>query len=304
MSPESFIFLPLHGDPRLLRGPLWTNWQISPSILIGIFLLISVYVFMVGPVNASRADAAQRPIRRSQRMSFIAGCVVLLLALGPPLEDWAGLLLAGHMSQHLLLMFVVPPLLLYGLPGWLLEPLLTIPGVRRTGYLLTRPVVSFALAAAVIVVWHLPPLYDAALQAEPLHILQHQMYIVTSILVWWPLVGNLDAWPRPTPLVQCLFLFALTFPGAFVGSFLTLGEPGVYVSYRQVPRMWGIDPATDQQAAGLAMWVGGGVVYLLLITVVFFRWANREEAQELAGAGSAGGIDRSGTLPAGDDRIT
>lgn len=280
MIPEGFIFLPLHGDPWLLRGPLWTNWQISPPILIGIFLLITGYVFMVGPVNTARADAAQRPIRRSQRISFIAGCVVLLLALGPPLEDWAGLLLAGHMAQHLLLMFVVPPLLLYGMPEWLLEPVLRIPGAQRVGFVLTRPVVSFALAAAVIVIWHQPLFYEAALQAEPLHVVQHQMYIVTSLLVWWPLMGNLAAWPRPVPLVQCLFLFALTFPGAVVGSFLTLGEPGVYASYTKVPRMWGIDLATDQQAAGLAMWVGGSVVYLLLISVVFFRWANREEAKE------------------------
>lgn len=279
---DDFIFLPLHGDPWLLRGPLWTNWQISPPILIGLFVLVAAYILLVGPMNTARPDASSRPIRRSQRVSFIAGCVVLLLALGPPLEDWAGLLLAGHMSQHLLLMFLVPPLLLYGLPGWLLEPILRVPGVRRTGYILTRPAVSFALAAFVIVVWHLPPFYDAALQAEPLHILQHQMYIVTSLLVWWPLLGNLDAWPRSAPLVQCLFLFALTFPGAFVGSFLTLGKPGVYETYKTVPRIWGIDLATDQQAAGLAMWVGGGVVYLLLITVVFFRWANREEAKDLS----------------------
>ena len=274
------LVVPLHGDPWLLRGPLWTNWQMPPTVVLGVLILIAGYVLLVGPLTEQREDRDTRPISRRQRWSFIAGCVVLLLALGPPLEDWAGLLVSGHMAQHLLLMFVVPPLLLYGTPSWLLEPLLRWPIVHRVGYLLTRPVVAFALSSLVIVLWHMPALYEASLRSEPVHVLQHQLFLATSVLVWWPLLGPLPAWPRSSPLVQCLFLFALTFPGAVVGSFLTLGDPGFYPYYTTVPRMWGLDLATDQQIAGLAMWVGGSVIYLLLITIVFFRWAAREEANE------------------------
>ena len=273
-----------HGDPWQLRGPLWTDWHIAPTVLLGVVALAAGYILAVGPLNRLRAGAAERPIGRAQRVSFLAGCVALLLALGPPLEDWAGLLVSGHMAQHLILMFVAPPLLLYGAPAWLLRPLLRWPLVARAGYILTRPVVAFALSSLVIIAWHLPALYEASLRSEPVHIVQHQLFLVTALLVWWPLVGPLPEWPRPSPLVQCVLLFALTFPGAIVGSFLTLGEPGYYPYYDTVPRMWGLDLATDQQVAGLAMWVGGSAVYLLLITIVFFRWAAREEASDaLAG---------------------
>ena len=284
--PPGFIRgLPsLDGDPWLLRGPLWTTWQIAPMVLLGVFALAAGYMLAVGPLNRRRADAAQRPVRRDQRVSFLAGCVALLLALGPPLHDWASLLVSGHMAQHLILMFVVPPLLLYGTPAWLLQPVLRWPLAARAGYILTRPIVAFALSSLVIILWHLPTLYDASLRSEPVHVVQHQLFLFTALLVWWPLLGPLPEWPRPSPLVQCLLLFALTFPGAIVGSFLTLGEPGYYPYYTTVPRMWGLDLVTDQQIAGLAMWVGGSAIYLLLITIVFFRWAGREEASDLLAA--------------------
>ena len=276
---------PLHDDPWQLRGPLWTNWQIAPTVLLGVIALAAGYLLAVGPLNRRRAGTAERPVRHDQRVSFLAGCVALLLALGPPLEDWAGLLVSGHMAQHLILMLLVPPLLLYGTPGWLLQSVLRWPLVARAGYILTRPAVAFVLSSLVVILWHLPVLYEASLRSEPVHVVQHQLFLVTALLVWWPLLGPMPEWPRPSPLVQCVLLVALTFPGAIVGSFLSLGEPGYYPYYTTVPRIWGLDLATDQQIAGLAMWVGGSVVYLLLITIVFFRWAAREEASDVLATG-------------------
>jgi cytochrome c oxidase assembly factor CtaG len=85
--------------------------------------------------------------------------------------------------------------------------------------------------------------------------------------------------------LQCLYLFLMTIPGGIIGAFVTLAAPGVYGFYDNVPRLWGIDLATDQELAGLMMWVGAGLVYLVWITVIFFQWASREEAKEHAAAG-------------------
>ena len=294
MSVVDFLHLlvPLHGDPRFLRGPLWTSWQIDPTVLLGVLGLAAAYVILTSRWNERWTGIPDRQVTGAQRRSFLAGCVVILIALGPPVEDWAALLVSGHMLQHLLLMFLAPPLLLYGTPAWMLAPLLKWKPVALMGYWLTRPVVAFALSSLVIIVWHLPVLYDLSLRVEPVHIVQHMMYLSTSLLVWWTLLGPLPAWPRATPLVQCLFLFALTLPSAVVGAFLTFGPVGYYPYYTTVPRMWGSDLATDQQVAGLMMWVVGGVIYLLLVTVIFFRWATREEAGErLGGPPPAGAIE-------------
>ncbi|MFN8665176.1 MAG: cytochrome c oxidase assembly protein [Thermomicrobiales bacterium] len=274
--------VPLHGDPRFLRPPFWSNWALDPQIVLGVFGLMACYVLLTGSLNERRPGAADRVVTIRQRISFVTGCVLLLVALGPPIEDWASLLVSGHMVQHLIIMFIVPPLLLYGTPAWLLEPVRRWPVVDRLGYWLTRPVVTFFISTLVIIAWHLPALYDLSLRVEPLHALQHMMYLVAFLLVWWSVLGPLPAWPRATPLMQALFVFALTLPGAIVGAFLTFGPVGYYPYYTNVPRMWGLDLAVDQQIAGLLMWVLGGALSLLLFTIIFLRWANAEDRKELA----------------------
>ena len=83
--PAELRFLPLHGDPWGLRGPLWTNWQIDPTVLLGEFALAAGYLLLTG----SRTAAGQLTSCR-KRDSFLAGCVAMLVALGPPLEEKAG----------------------------------------------------------------------------------------------------------------------------------------------------------------------------------------------------------------------
>lgn len=274
----------LHGDPRLLDGPMWTSWRIDPTIALGLFGLIAAYLAAVGPLNRRRPGFRGRTVTGRQRTLFVAGCATLLVALGPPLEDWSELLLSGHMAQHILLTMLAPPLLLLGTPEWLLRPLLRWRLVARLGYVLTRPLVAYALAGFAFVVWHVPTLYDAALRQEPVHILEHVVYLGTAMLVWWPIVGPLPEWPRLSPGWQCLYLAAQTLPGGVVGSFITVAAPGLYAPYEEVPRMWGLGVETDQQIAGLTMWVGANTVYLLLLTVIFFRWAGQEDARARGGA--------------------
>ena len=268
----------LHGDPRLFEGPLWTNWQIDPTVALGVFGLVAAYLAWTGPLNRRRPGAADRPISGGQKAAFLAGSAALLLALGPPVEDWSDLLLSGHMVQHLLLTMVVPPLWLLGTPAWLLRPLLRWRLIARAGYVLTRGIVALALSGLAFAIWHVPVLYDAALRTEPIHILEHQVYLATGILAWWPILGPLPEWPRLSLPLQCLYLAGQTLPGGIVGSFITVAEPGLYAPYEDVPRMWGLSLSTDQQIAGLIMWVGANSIYLLLITIIFFRWAGREDS--------------------------
>ena len=268
-----FVFVvPLHGDPRLLTGPWWTSWQIDPTVAVGVVGLAAAYAVL----TSSARRGPERPVTAGQRTAFFAGCFALLLALFPPIEDWARLLLAGHMLQHLLLTMLAPPLLLLGTPGWLLRPVLRWSLVARAGYALTRPLVALALSSATILVWHVPPLYEASLRSQPVHVVQHLSFIASAVLAWWPLVGPLPEWPRPSPPLQCLYLFGLTFAGSIVGSFLTLSDAGLYPSYQDVPRMWGIELIRDQQIAGLMMGVGANLIYLLLTAVGLLRWADQE----------------------------
>jgi putative membrane protein len=276
-------------------GPLWSDWNLEPTIVVGLLALVAGYLFLVrrresATASRSRAKTSPEPddTGKGHTGAFIAGAVVIFIALGPPLDDWSDhYLLTAHMVQHLLLILLAAPLLLYGTPAWLLEPLTRNRITNTIGYWLTRPVVAYALANTVLVLWHVPVIYDAALQSQPVHVLEHGMLIGAAMLAWWPVLGPLPQWPRlPLPL-HSLYYFAMTLPGGVVGAFITFADPGLYSPYDTARRIFGIDLATDQQVAGLLMWVAVSVIYLLLLTVSFFRWAARDEDKvDVVGSGA------------------
>lgn len=271
----------LHAGGPDPTGWLWSDWNIEPTIAIGLLALLAGYLFL----TRDQGDAANpnQVTTSKQKTCFITGLITLLVALGPPLDDWSDhYLLLAHMVQHLLLILVAAPLLLIGTPAWMLEPLTRNRVTNQLGYWLTRPVVAYALANVALVVWHMPTLYDAALNSQPLHVLEHAMFISTAILAWWPIAGPLPQWPRLALPLQSLYFFAMTIPGSAVGAFITLSGPGLYSPYDSAPRIFGLDMTTDQQLAGLLMWIGVSTIYLGLITISFFQWANREERQEQA----------------------
>jgi putative membrane protein len=240
------------------------------TIAIGLLALVAGYLFITRTSPFSPRKA-----------SFIAGAAVIFVALGPPLDDWSDhYLLLAHMVQHLLLIMLAAPLLLYGTPARLLEPLTRNRITNFVGYWLTRPVIAYAVANAVFVLWHVPMFYEMALRSQPVHVVEHAMLLGTALLAWWPILGPLPQWPRLALPLHSLYFFAMTLPGSAVGAFITFADPGLYAPYDTAKRIFGIDLATDQQAAGLLMWVAVGTIYLLLITVSFFRWVSREEAAD------------------------
>ena len=268
--PELFRVPLLHAGGVDPTGWLWSDWNIEPTIAVGVLALVTAYLFITRTSSFS-----------SQKASFIAGMVVLFVALGPPLDDWSDhYLLLAHMVQHLLLIMLAAPLLLYGTPAWVLEPLTRNRITNTIGYWLTRPVMAYLVANAVFVLWHVPLFFEMALRSLPVHGFEHATMLGTALLAWWPILGPLPQWPRLALPLHSLYYFAMTLPGTAVGAFITFADPGLYAPYDTARRIFGIDLATDQQAAGLLMWVALGTVYLLLITVSFFRWVSREEAAD------------------------
>ena len=280
------LLLPITLPPSHMGGAdpdgwLWSDWSLEPTVVLGVLALAAGYLYLTGPRNRRSSGLAERPVTTAQRTAFLGGLLTLFAVLAPPLDDWSDhYLLSAHMVQHLLLTLAVPPLLLLGTPAWLLAPLHRRAIVDRVGRFLTRPVVAFVLFNAVFILWHMPVLYDAALRNEGIHVAEHLLFLVTGVLAWWPVVGPQPGWPRLSAPLQCLYYAAQTIPGGIVGAFITLAEPGLYRPYAVARRIFGLDLATDQEIAGLLMWVATSTIYLVLLTIIFFRWAGREDAAE------------------------
>ena len=265
--------LPSPGGPPPLgpEGFDWTAWSADPVVVSGLALLGGAYLAATLWHRRLDPDARVEPVRA---VAFACALMVLLGSLTGPLHDLADYyLFSAHMVQHLLLAFLMPPLLLHGIPAWMARPLLRHPTVLRAGRRLTRPSGAFAAFNLVLVAWHLPPLYNLAMEAHPVHIAQHLMIMAASVLLWWPLLSP----PRDLPLaphpVQLLYLFIVGLPMVMVSIFITMADSVLYPYYAAAPRVWtALSPLADQHLGGLIMWIPGGLVFLVAISVVFFRW--------------------------------
>ncbi len=141
-----------------------------------------------------------------------------------------------------------------------------------------RAVPAFALVTVIMGLWHVPALYDATLDNELLHTTQHMFFLLAGFLFYWPLMSTRPETPQLAAPLKCIYLFLQTIPAGIIGALITYAGPGLYPHYEEATvRPWGVDLKTDQEIAGLVMWVGMNTLFLGLITVIFLRWAGREE---------------------------
>ena len=272
----------------------WTVWNADPILVTGLLVTAGLYAAAVlrrrsAPIEASGTDAgaapgtspapagdppARAPIDVPRAIAFGGGLAVMFGALTGPLHDLSDYyLFSAHMVQHLLLAFAVSPLLLYGVPPWLADDLVRAPWRQRLARPLTRPSGAFAAFNLVLVAWHLPPLYNLAMDQHPIHIVQHLMMLAVSVLLWWPVMSPSRLLPRAAYPVQLLYLFVAGLPMVVVSIFITMADGVLYPYYAAAPRVFPLLSAhSDQHLGGLIMWIPGGMVFLLALSVVFFRW--------------------------------
>ncbi len=254
----------------------WWRWSIHPSTAIGIAALGALYLW------------AARRLRReptlTQKICFFAGLFVMFASLNGPIHDLSDdYLFSAHMVQHLLLTLAMPPLLLAGVPGWMLRPVLSRPRVAPIARFVTRAPICFVVFNLVIAVWHLPPFYNAAMANHNLHILEHLMFMAAAVLMWWPLLSQLPEFPRLAYPGQMLYSFLMSIPMSIVAVYIAMSDHVLYPAYTAAPRVLPISPLEDQLLGALIMWIPGGIIFYIIMTVVFFKWNARGE-DSIAGA--------------------
>jgi putative membrane protein len=257
-----------------------TQWNWEPSILIGTVLITGLYLYAIGSLR--KRYFPEEPVKTGQTVSFLLGMLLMFLSLVSPLDELGdSYLFSAHMVQHLVLTMVGPPLLVIGTPGWFIKPLVRNKIAFRIAKALTYPAVAFVLYNVDFWLWHAPPLYNATLENQNIHILEHLTFIVFGILNWWPMFSQSKDLPRLSIGGQVLYLFLSGMPSVLLGAGLTFSPP-LYAPYIAAPRVWGISAATDQQLGGLIMWVPVSISYIVVMSVLFIRWMQQQEAKQLA----------------------
>jgi putative membrane protein len=251
----------------------WTGGSIHPEVVLGCGLLAAAWAW-------GWHARGSRP-RPGQAARFVGGLLAILLALNGPLHDLSDwYLFSAHMVQHLVLTLVVPPLLLTGLPGWMIDallgPVLARPAGAAVVRAATRPLPAFAVYAVAIVAWHLPGPYNTALEHHGWHVVEHLILLVAATLGWWPILSPSRLAPALPYAGQLLYLFVFGIPMTVVAAMITAAERVLYPFYEAAPRLFDLTPLADQRLGGVLMWVPSGFIPLAAFTIVFFRWVAAE----------------------------
>lgn len=250
----------------------WLSWSIHPSTVIGLAVLAAIYLWR------AKQSGAEQPLSVARKISFFSSLLVIFGSLNGPIHDLSDTyLFSAHMVQHLLLTMLMPPLMIYGVPGWMLRPLLRNRIVGAIARRITRPVTCFVIFNLVIAVWHLPVFYNAAMDNHSIHILEHLMFMAAAVLMWWPVTSQLPELPRLSYPGQMLYCFLMILPMSIIAIYISMADQVLYPAYASAPRISSLSPLDDQLLGGLIMWVPGGVIFMIIMTVVFFKWAARGE---------------------------
>lgn len=254
---------------------------------------LSVYVGLVALFLGHAWLARDSQLSRLRSLYFGLGLITLWVALETPIDTLSDHYLDSvHMLQHVLLAVVAPPLLLLGLNRPMAARLAALPGVRAV----TEPVPAQLAAAAVMIGWHAPFLYDATLYSEPLHVVEHLTFVGSGVLFWWPVIdatGAQSVW-RLSAAGKLVYLFIGTLPQDAVGLVLQFSRTSFYDFYTHVPRVVpGLDPVTDQTIAGVVLQLFGKSSYAVAGLVIFFRWLSEELRADLEGPGHLPASEKS-----------
>lgn len=274
------------------RAPATVPWSPALSLqwstLLGTAIFGALYVW--GITTARRRWNLGPPAGRLRIAAFVAGLLLLLVSVNGPIHDLSDdYLFSAHMLQHLLLTMAFPPLIIFAIPGWLLEPLVRPRWVQRLGRFVAHPIMAGLIFTVVLSAWHLVPVYDLMMQDHDVHIIAHLLFIIAAFIMWWPVMSPLKEVPRLPHGLAMLYLFLVSVPMQIPAALITMSDTPLYRWYVQAPRTFGLTPLEDQRIGGLLMWIPGNLWLFGAIAVLFFLW-NREQEREDVGEVQAGAL--------------
>lgn len=244
------------------------------------FLLGGIWVAYLLAVREHAKGQGEDPDGARRAKLFSLGMAVLFIGSDWPVHDLAErYLYSMHMFQHLIYTLVAPPLLIAGVPAWMLRKALSVRAFSGVFRFFTRPLVALIMFNGVFLFTHWPEVVAASVASELIHFTLHVLIVGTALAMWWPVMSTLPELPALNPPMQMLYLFFQSLAPTIPASFLTFGRSLIYPVYGTFPRIWGIGALEDQLLAGLQMKLLGGLILWIVIAVIFFRWHDRESRE-------------------------
>jgi putative membrane protein len=255
------------------------EWLSDPAVLAPLALMAGIYVWRF---RQARHEAGGRGAGPLQAAAFAGAMVALLAALVSPIDGLGEhYLFSAHMVQHVLLGDIAPLLLLLALSRVIMRPATRrLTGVERALGPFASPAAAIALWLGLMYLWHVPALYDAAVEHAPVHLLEHVSFFAAGIALWWPLIQPVPMRRRLTGLQPLAYIGAAKAGLAALGLYLAWSTNVLYPYYEQTPRIWGLSPIEDQNIGGVIMMVEQSLTLVIVMVVLFVGMLARSEEEQ------------------------
>jgi putative membrane protein len=258
------------------------RWHPHPEVWALIAGLVGLYVYAVRVIGPAATRDDEPVVTGGQIRWFAATMVALWLAADWPIHDIAErYLYSVHMTQHLLLSLVVPPMALLATPTWLARMVVGTGHGYRVVRWLSRLVPATLLFNAVVVFSHWPAVVQTSVSNPFAHYGVHALVVASSLVMWMGVCSPLPEL-RFSLLVQSAHLFLQSVVPTVPAGILVFGEKVAYKSYDRVGRIWGLTAVEDQQLAAAFMKLVAGTYLWVIIASLFIRFATQAQDDDRA----------------------
>lgn len=275
-----------------------------PVELVIAIAIVAVYIILTGPKRSMFPDSA--PVSFGKKALFIGGVAIYYFAQGGPLNLLGHLMFSAHMTAMTLAYLIAPPLLLLGIPGWLIRPLLAKRGAMKIVRVLTHPLAAVLTFNILFSFYHMPYIHDYVMTNFGVHRLFFTALLIAALMMWWPIIEPVPETSQLGELKKMAFIFAngvLITPAC---ALIIFAENPLFATYND-PQMWATAmgyclPANsaallldqfqgpeffsvfgareDQQLGGVIMKIMQEITYGAALAYTFFSWYTRERAND------------------------
>jgi putative membrane protein len=268
----------------------------SPLYIVFTVLVIIGYFLIIGKYRYKFKDAT--PVSKKRIISFIFGMITFYLGFGGPFYLVAHIIFSAHMIQMALVYLIAPPLIIIGLPAWLLRPLVNHKFINKAFRTLSSPFMALLLFNALFSFYHVPAIYDFFMSSNALHISYQAILFVASCFMWWPIICPIPEMDNLSGLKKLGFIVGngvLLTPAC---ALIMFSDRLLYDTYSD-PQLWAkalgyclpantpvptglfdvfrpTEPLNDQQFGGVLMKIVQEIVYGFALAYTFAQWFRKE----------------------------
>jgi cytochrome c oxidase assembly factor CtaG len=258
--------------------PVDASFTFAPIVLLALAGYGYVYTRRW---RTARAEGGDRAAPRARLVLWWTGILALAVALVSPIDRLGEQLATAHMIQHLLLADVVPILLILGLTKWILRPVTRhVHRIERAAGPFAHPAFGVVAYVGAMWLWHVPAMYDAALEHGAIHVLEHLSFAAAGLLYWWHLLSPIRSRMRLAGIGPILYMGSTKILVGFLGVLLTFSSTVLFGFYETGGTRWGLSALDDQHVAGLTMALEQSLVMGVALAYLFFRMLAESEAED------------------------